>query len=172
MYNLQHMKQIYIIVAVVALAAMFIAGLWALYQSDEVNNAETVTDERKQECDAFMTVALFPDDGFAATFLENCYKGEPVLPTDVPNTQEEIPSAGVVDLAPQAGPGCAIGGCSSQLCGEEGEVEDMVTTCEWREEYACYASSRCEKQADGVCGWTETEEYTQCMASAGGTTSN
>jgi hypothetical protein len=40
----------------------------------------------------------------------------------------------------------------------------MVTTCEFRPEYACYRDATCERQADGTCGWTETPELTACLA--------
>lgn len=58
--------------------------------------------------------------------------------------------------------GCYVSGCSNQLCSEE---EGYLSTCEWQEEYACYQTAQCERQADGVCGWTETIELTQCVAS-------
>jgi hypothetical protein len=40
---------------------------------------------------------------------------------------------------------------------------DVITTCEYRAEYACYDSATCERQADGNCGWTETVELTNCL---------
>ncbi|MBY0538117.1 hypothetical protein K2P47_01815 [Patescibacteria group bacterium] len=58
---------------------------------------------------------------------------------------------------------CVVGGCSSQLCGEASEMDGMVTTCEYREEYACYQTAKCERQATGKCGWTETPELLQCI---------
>lgn len=60
--------------------------------------------------------------------------------------------------------GCAIGGCSAQVCGEAGE--DLVSTCEFRPEYACYNSARCERQGNGQCGWTESAELTTCLLEA------
>jgi len=60
------------------------------------------------------------------------------------------------------GPGCKIGGCSSQLC-VNANSDDVISTCEWREEYACYQTARCEQQTDGNCGWTQTEELTSCL---------
>lgn len=65
---------------------------------------------------------------------------------------------------------CIIGGCSGQLCGEaaEAENEGLVSTCEYRPEYACYQSlGRCERQPTGQCGWTQTPELARCIASAG-----
>ncbi len=59
---------------------------------------------------------------------------------------------------------CVVGGCSSQLCLPEGS--DLASTCEWREEYACYQDATCEKQAGGDCGWTKTPELADCIADA------
>ncbi len=61
--------------------------------------------------------------------------------------------------------GCATAGCSGQLCVSADEAADMVTTCEFRAEYACYKEASCEPQVDGKCGWTQTKELTQCLAS-------
>lgn len=54
---------------------------------------------------------------------------------------------------------CVVSGCSGQICADE----PMFSTCEWREEYACYATATCERQADGVCGWTQTPELEACL---------
>lgn len=59
--------------------------------------------------------------------------------------------------------GCFVGGCSSQICSDD---PDVVTTCEWREEYACYQNAVCERQVDGECGWTETTELQMCLSNA------
>ncbi|MFA7309899.1 MAG: hypothetical protein WC050_03250 [Candidatus Paceibacterota bacterium] len=59
--------------------------------------------------------------------------------------------------------GCAVGGCSAQLCGEAGD--EMMSTCEYRPEYGCYQKhSSCERQANGRCGWTPTPALAQCLA--------
>lgn len=55
---------------------------------------------------------------------------------------------------------CVRSGCSGQLCAEE----PMFSTCEWREEYACYQAAACERQADGQCGFTPTPELAACLA--------
>ncbi|MBI2610486.1 hypothetical protein HYW60_00915 [Candidatus Kaiserbacteria bacterium] len=60
--------------------------------------------------------------------------------------------------------GCAVAGCSGQLCVSAEEAEGIVTTCEYRAEYACYKEASCEPQADGKCGWTETPELQRCLA--------
>jgi len=58
---------------------------------------------------------------------------------------------------------CVKGGCSGTACIEEGN--DLMTTCEWKDEYACYQTATCERQPSGECGWTETAELTACLAS-------
>ncbi len=63
--------------------------------------------------------------------------------------------------------GCKVGGCSGQICGEAKEG-GLVSTCEWREEYACYGSAVCERQKSGSCGWTETDELRKCLDAARG----
>jgi hypothetical protein len=57
---------------------------------------------------------------------------------------------------------CVIGGCSAQICGLD-TGEPIVSTCEFRAEYACYKGAKCEKQADGQCGWTPTAELQSCL---------
>lgn len=60
--------------------------------------------------------------------------------------------------------GCAVAGCSQQLCVSADEAANTVTTCEYRAEYACYREASCEPQSNGKCGWTETAELKQCLA--------
>lgn len=55
--------------------------------------------------------------------------------------------------------GCKITGCSGQICAEE----EVITTCEFLPEYACYKTARCERQSDGKCDWTPTEELVACL---------
>lgn len=63
---------------------------------------------------------------------------------------------------PTAGGECVKGGCSGTTCTEPGK--DMMTTCEFKPEYACYGSAACERQPDGNCGWTQSAELTACLA--------
>ncbi|KND48675.1 MAG: hypothetical protein AB200_03045 [Parcubacteria bacterium C7867-005] len=55
---------------------------------------------------------------------------------------------------------CFVGGCSGQICSDR---TDMVSTCEWRSDYACYQTAKCEVQAGGQCGWTQTNELQMCL---------
>ncbi|OGE29495.1 hypothetical protein A2867_00810 [Candidatus Daviesbacteria bacterium RIFCSPHIGHO2_01_FULL_40_11] len=54
---------------------------------------------------------------------------------------------------------CKITGCSGQICSDK----DVVTTCEFLREYGCYTDAICERQQDGKCGWTPTEELNKCL---------
>lgn len=55
---------------------------------------------------------------------------------------------------------CFVGGCSGQVCSDNPGV---ITTCEFRPEYACYKTATCEVQDDGQCGWTPTPELQACL---------
>ena len=57
--------------------------------------------------------------------------------------------------------GCYIGGCSGQICSAE---QDVITTCEFRQEYACYKSATCARQQNGQCGWTQTSALKVCLS--------
>lgn len=74
--------------------------------------------------------------------------------TETPATTEPAPTQGAA---------CEAQGCGNTICGEAGA--GIVSTCEWKAEYACYKTATCERQADGSCGWTQTGELTACLAS-------
>jgi len=57
---------------------------------------------------------------------------------------------------------CKLGGCSGQHC-LDADADDTVTMCDWKPAYACYKQADCEKQADGRCGWTLTDELSECL---------
>ena len=69
------------------------------------------------------------------------------------------------ETLPISANGCAVAGCSSQLCisAEEAAAGGGMSTCEYRAEYGCYREASCEPQANGGCGWTETNELKQCL---------
>ncbi len=56
--------------------------------------------------------------------------------------------------------GCYVGGCSGEICSDK---PDIVSTCMYREEYACYRSATCARQTSGACGWTETPALKACL---------
>lgn len=59
---------------------------------------------------------------------------------------------------------CVVGGCSGELC-VDASLGGVASVCIYREEYACYKSAKCERQQDGRCGWTQTDELASCIAS-------
>ncbi len=58
--------------------------------------------------------------------------------------------------------GCFRTGCSAHVCSDE----EVITTCEWTPAYACFAKANCERQADGLCGFTHTTASLNCFAAA------
>jgi len=62
-----------------------------------------------------------------------------------------------------SGKPCIKTGCSGQVCSDE----EVITTCEYRSEYDCYKQARCERQANGECGFTQTRELTACLKRRG-----
>jgi eight-cysteine-cluster-containing protein len=58
---------------------------------------------------------------------------------------------------------CLRTGCSGQLCASE----PVVTTCEWREEYACYRQSFAYCACvNGSCGWAPNPDLLECISQA------
>lgn len=70
------------------------------------------------------------------------------------------PSAAGPTQKPTAGGPCYVGGCSSQICSDQ---KGMVSTCEFKTEYACYRTAECEHQANSQCGWTMTTDLRTCL---------
>ncbi|OGI76259.1 hypothetical protein A3C67_03125 [Candidatus Nomurabacteria bacterium RIFCSPHIGHO2_02_FULL_42_19] len=115
-----------------------------------------------------------PDESAISSFEECVAAGYPVMESYprqcrtpegvlfVENVENPTP-------APVATGGCFVGGCSGQICSDQ---EGVITTCEYREEYACYKSTKCERQASGQCGWTETPEFAICLNVSTGTGSD
>jgi eight-cysteine-cluster-containing protein len=59
---------------------------------------------------------------------------------------------------------CIRGGCSGTIC-QSKDAERIFTTCEYREEYACYQYSGCGC-SNGRCGWQPTSKFTECFEEA------
>lgn len=87
------------------------------------------------------------------------------LPLVSSPVSEEIPTenGNPGSVVAQPTEGCFVGGCSSQICSDQ---EGVASTCEFREEYACYQSAKCERQPSGQCGWTITPELSMCLSEA------
>ena len=61
---------------------------------------------------------------------------------------------------------CVKGGCSGTVCADA-SAEPVITTCEYKNEYACYQTATCAPQPDGACGWTPTPELAACISAGG-----
>ena len=89
----------------------------------------------------------------------------------VSQQKEEKPgivSQELVGFQGYVGPGCEVyPGCGPTQCGNIGD-EQRGSICDARLEYQCLIGStaRCEKQPEGDCGWTQTEEFKQCVSDA------
>lgn len=77
------------------------------------------------------------------------------VPTGSSSEEASEQEAGVKD-------GCVITGCNSEICVDETE-SDIASICVYKPEYGCYKQATCQPQADGDCGWTQTEELKACL---------
>jgi hypothetical protein len=97
-------------------------------------------------------VLIFIVGGFYVLSTKDAEAPQGLVPEPVSSSTPTTPPTSVGK--------CYIGGCSSQICSDQ---PDMASTCEWREEYACYKTAKCERQASGACGWTATAELNICL---------
>jgi hypothetical protein len=111
-----------------------------------------------EQANTFSAVINFPADLLEVVSIQK-ENNQPVAQPENSTTKSE----GARKTLP--GEGCKISGCSGQLCVAEGE--SGISTCEWKDEYACYGSAKCEKQPSGKCGWTQTPELQQCLSGGG-----
>ena len=90
---------------------------------------------------------------------------QPSSQVSSPSEQNAVKALKAVQLAPtteQTVGACRPTGCSKQVCSDT----DIITTCEYRSEYACYKTASCARQSDGKCGWTQTPELKKCIDAA------
>ncbi|MBI2144053.1 eight-cysteine-cluster domain-containing protein [Candidatus Woesearchaeota archaeon] len=58
--------------------------------------------------------------------------------------------------------GCGVGGCSGQVCTTKGKASGLITTCEYKAEYACLNLTSCGC-VEGKCQWAGTAELEKCL---------
>lgn len=60
---------------------------------------------------------------------------------------------------------CVRTGCAGELCVDAATASKMgmVTSCNYQPKYACFAYTKCERQATGRCDWTPNTAYEQCL---------
>jgi hypothetical protein len=98
----------------------------------------------------FVSASPYPKQG--STISQNDYQ---IVFEVIQRSQSEInpsqPSTGA----------CYVGGCSAEVCSDQPNV---ASNCIYRPEFACYKKSKCERQSNGLCGWTQNEELKMCLA--------
>ncbi|MBI2508057.1 eight-cysteine-cluster domain-containing protein [Candidatus Woesearchaeota archaeon] len=57
---------------------------------------------------------------------------------------------------------CAPAGCSGQICAPAEKTSEIITTCEYREEYSCLKLTSCGC-VDNKCAWLENDNYKECL---------
>lgn len=60
---------------------------------------------------------------------------------------------------PRAQNGCVITGCSKQICANQ----EIPSTCEYQEIYACYQNTICSRNSSGQCQWQDSPALSQCL---------
>ncbi len=145
----------YAYLAAILVVLFLVAGalsFWANNNSVAINNFEECAAAGRPIMESYPRQCAGPD---GRTFVE-IIANEPNLPPDTSVIEQPTPT-------PKPAAACVRGGCSSQLCLSKEDAENMVTTCEYRAEYACYNTARCERQTSGQCGWTQTESLRSCL---------
>lgn len=107
----------------------------------------------------WMTEDFVPFEAMLTFVPPSTREGTLILEKDNPSGLPENADELRVPVKFSEGDGCIVTGCSGQVCAEE----EVITTCEFRPEYACYKDAVCERQANGECGWTETEKLRRCL---------
>jgi len=118
---------------------------------------------------------------FGVILMAGCMQNNDAGPTASPSVSvQATPTASVTatpsaTTTPTASPSvavlkcqvdsdCVTDGCSGQICRSKLD-EPVMTTCEWREEYACYKKDGCLCQS-GQCAWNA--ETIACVNGSGG----
>ena len=132
-----------------AVVLLIIAGLVAAYNANK-------------EQQTFLSITNFDECVAAGYPIMESYPEQCMTPDGrtFENPRQRIPPPETISAN-----GCAVAGCSGQLCISAEEAEEGgITTCEWRAEYACYREASCEPQVNGRCGWTMTPDLQKCLA--------
>ena len=61
---------------------------------------------------------------------------------------------------------CVIGGCSGTIC-QHKDSEPVMTTCEFKPEYACFKQIECGCIGKS-CMWDKTSDFDSCVEEARG----
>ncbi|MBI4738095.1 eight-cysteine-cluster domain-containing protein [Candidatus Woesearchaeota archaeon] len=86
-----------------------------------------------------------------------CVDGKTASSSDAPSSRSQTNTC-------STDADCVAGGCSGTIC-QSKKAEPVVTTCEYRSEYACYKQISCGCVA-GHCAWNEDARFKACVAQA------
>ncbi len=129
-----------------------VSGMGTSTQIVELGNSIST----KNETITFVAATPYPKEGKSIT------EGEYQLTFGVVRR----PSGAAVPPPPPPTPAaCYTGGCSSEVCSDS---PDVASNCMFRPEFACYKNTKCERQASGQCGWTETALLRACLSNPPG----
>jgi eight-cysteine-cluster-containing protein len=57
---------------------------------------------------------------------------------------------------------CTVAGCSGQICIEKNNIENRMTTCEFRPEHTCLKETQC-LCISNKCRFEENKNYLNCL---------
>lgn len=136
--------------------------------------AESVTESTINGLQTYKAVTTFSQfDSATNSYIEERKSYQILLPlgdktlrilSDIKDKKllDQIFSTFRIDQPPLPASNCVVGGCSGELCVEK-NGEDVMSTCMYKEEFACYKKATCEIQQNGICGWTDTPELASCL---------
>ena len=111
----------------------------------------------------------YPTEAAITNFEECIAAGYPAMESYPQQCRTESGETFVEDITEGENPSvagrCYVGGCSGQICSDQ---PGALSTCEYREEYACYKTATCERQGGGECGWTMTPALNICLGASTG----
>lgn len=100
------------------------------------------------------------EDVLSSNYIMSIYFKESKVVNNMPTLLYPSPDYGQIT----ANEPCVVTGCSGQFCMSESEARGFVSTCEWRQSYACYANAVCERNKyTNSCGWRKDATLNICL---------
>ncbi len=115
--------------------------------TERINLGKFVTTESTQI--TFLSATPYPKEGVAISPADY----QITFDVGLRKEEETHPPAPVA--------ACYTGGCSGEVCSDQSGI---ASNCIYKPEFACYKKSKCERQRNGQCGWTQTQELKICLA--------